>query len=144
MRQRAVMTATIVRESRRQASLRLLGCSAFVTLGLWGARTIPDPRSDALLYWSAAFFAVLALRYLWSIYRPGTLTLDEAGMTENLGWKRLHWAWAEIDHTEVIQTPGGLASACLIYPHTGGRVRLFGWRLSANELHRRIEEYRAR
>lgn len=136
------MAVTIVRESRRQAIARLFGCAAFVSVALWGARTIPDPKRDALLYLCAAFFAVLALRYLWSICWPGTLTIDANGITQNLGWRRLHWAWDDIDHTEVIHTRGGLASACILYPRSGGRVRLFGWRLPPEELQWKIEEYR--
>src|SRR4051812_39709562 len=138
------MTATIVRESRRQAGVRLLGCAGFVSVGLGGAWAIPNRRSDALLCWGAAFFAVLALRYLWSFCRPGTLTLDKNGITQNVGWRRVHWAWIDIDHTEIIQAPGRLVSACLVYPRVGGSVRLFGWTLSAEELQRKIEEYRTR
>ena len=94
------------------------------------------------MYVSIAFFGVLALRYLWSALRPGTLTINAQGITQSLGWRQSHWAWKDIDRTEVIRTTAGLFSACLLYPHIGRRVQLFGWELSADELQRKIEEYR--
>ena len=94
-----------------------------------------------MLYAGATFFAILAIRYLWSVCRPGTLTIDRDGLTLNLGWRRLHWAWDEIDRAELVRTPGNLASAYMIYPRVGGRVRLFGWRTSTKDLQRQIERF---
>jgi hypothetical protein len=94
------------------------------------------------MYIGIAFFGVLALRYGWTALRPGTLTIDDRGITQSLGWRQLHWAWNEIDRTEVIRTAGGLASACILYPRRGGRVRLFGWEVPAEDLQRTIEQRR--
>jgi hypothetical protein len=99
-------------------------------------------KAVGAMYAGIAFFGILALRYLWTACRPGTLTIDDQGITQRLGWRRLHWAWRDIDHTEVIRTAAGLVSAVLIYPRNGGRVRLFGWELSAEELQAKIEEHR--
>jgi hypothetical protein len=136
------MPATIARESRIQAITRFFGSFAFGAVAIWGAKTIPIQLKQVALYCCAAFFIVLALRYVWSACYPGTLTIGPNGITQNLGWRRLGWAWDDIDHTEIIRTPGGLASACMIYPRVGRRVRLFGWTLSAEELQRAIDEYR--
>lgn len=136
------MAVTIVRESRAQALIRFHGCIGFVAVAVWGAQVIPDLKSDALLYLCAAFFGVLALRYLWPLCHPGALTIGPDGITQNLGWRRLHWTWNDIDRTEVIQTPGGLTSACLVYPRSGGRVRLFGWAISAEDIQRKVDTYR--
>lgn len=144
IRQLPLMSATVVRESRFQAIVRFLGSTALAAIAICGAQIIPNPMKQAALYCCAAFFALLALRYIWSVCFPGTLAIGSEGITQNLGWRRLYWAWNDIDHTEVISTPGGLASACIIYPCVGRRVRLFGWTLSAVDLQRMIDEYRNR
>ena len=100
-------------------------------------------KAVGAMYLGIAFFGVLGLRYLWTACRQGTLTIDDKGIAQNLGWRRLRWAWKYIDRTEVIRTAGGLVSACLLYPRLGGRVRLFGWELPADELQRKIEQYRS-
>ncbi|MEO5493039.1 MAG: hypothetical protein ABIR08_03320 [Sphingomonas sp.] len=110
-------------------------------MGIWAAQVVPNSIEDAFLYLSAAAFVVLGVRYLWTVCCPGTLTIDPEGLTQDLGWRRRHWAWNEIDHAERVRTPGNLASAYVIYPHAGGRFRLFGWRVSTDELQRKIETY---
>ena len=145
------MTPMIVQESRVQAIGRLVICVAFVGVCLWtlsrpaASNLQPAEATKAVIFLriGMAFFGLLALRYLWAACFPGTLTIDAQGITQNLGWRRLHWAWNDIDHTEVIRTAAGLVSACLIYPRVGGRVRLFGWEVPADQLERKIEEYRS-
>ena len=133
----------IVRESRVQAVARLLGCIVFVCAGIWCLGLITNPIKLAGLYFATAFFGVLALRYFWAIVRPGILTISAQGITQDLGWRRLHWDWNDIDHTEVVWTAAGRVSVCLLYTCSGKRVRLFGWKLPPEELQREIRGYQS-
>jgi len=92
----------------------------------------------------AMFFGVLALRYVWSLLNPGTLTISADGITQNLGWRRRHWNWGEIDKVELGRTAGNLVGFCMLYPVASLPVRLFGWQLSAGEIYDAIEETRAK
>jgi len=76
-----------VRESRKQAAFRLIGCVAFVALCVW---MLVAPAREALSqndlrkvraigFVGATFFGVLGLRYLWTLLKPGTLTISPAG-----------------------------------------------------------------
>jgi hypothetical protein len=87
---------------------------------------------------------VLALRYAWSLLKPGTLTVSSGGITQDLGWRRKHWNWADIDQVELRRTAANSVSVCMLYPIAKPPVRLFGWNVSADELYETIQRDRNR
>jgi hypothetical protein len=144
------MAPTTVRESRVQALGRLVGCTLFVAVCVWALgkprasriSSLSEAKTVGWFYLGIVFFSVIALRYAWTLHRPGILTISGEGITQDLGWRSRHWAWSDIERTQIIQTAGGLVSVCMLYPRIGGRVRLFGWELSSDELQRKIDQYR--
>jgi len=108
------------------------------------ATVAPDRASKitAISWIGAAFFGVLALRYAWSLLKPGTLTISPAGITQDLGWRRKHWNWADIDQVELRRTAANFVSVCMLFPIAKPPVRLFGWNLSAAELYETIQRDR--
>lgn len=146
------MPPTVVRESRAQAGFRLVGCLAFVSVCLWALRfprashptSLRGQEGIAWMYFAIAFFGILGLRYAWTLLRPGTLTITDEGISQNLGWRRRRWAWHEISRTEVLRTAANLVSVCLIHTPDGEKVRLFGWEMRPEELQRKIDEHRGK
>jgi hypothetical protein len=142
----------IIRESRRQAAFRLVGCAGFVAVCVWMLTssklgTLPPNRADnvtAISWIGAAFFGLLAFRYAWSLLKPGTLIISPTGISQNLGWRSRHWRWSEIESVELRRTAANLVSVCLLHPFEQGPIRLFGWQRSPEELYGAIEEGRAR
>ena len=134
-------TATVIaRESRAQVSWRLLGSVLFVALGVWASLAIP--RQRVVLICAAAFFAVLTLRYAWSLARPGYLRISPAGLEQDLGWRRKVWAW---DQIEAVLYKARIGPATAVLIRQRGRslpVRLFGWTQSPADLKRIIDGYR--
>jgi hypothetical protein len=137
----------IARESRTQAALRLLGCLAFVAVGGWMLSIAPsEPRWTIRMtmggYLGVLFFGVIALRYAWSVLKPGTLEVSTTGISQDLGWRKTHWRWADVEKVELRRTAADRVSVCLLYPNGRAPVRLFGWNVSAEQLFNTIERTR--
>jgi hypothetical protein len=108
--------------------------------------TLPPDRAGkvtAISWIAAAFFGVLGIRYAWAVLKPGMLIISPTGISQDLGWRRRQWRWADIDQIEVQRTAANLMSLCVLYPKGRRPVRLFGWELSPEELHDAIERERA-
>jgi hypothetical protein len=128
-----------IREDRGKAARRLIGCFAFVALGLWLIIEIPG-RRPALGY-ATVSFAILAARYVWSLVRPGYLRISRSGIGQDLGWRRRFWEWDSIGRVEIYDNGRG-ARAALLYLQSGKFIRLFGWERTPPELVSLIDEYR--
>jgi hypothetical protein len=141
----------VTRESRAKSATRLALCLGFLAISIWmwlspGTQSMPDDntsRAEAIGWIGTAFWGIIALRFGWSLVRPGTLTITSTGVTEDLGWRSRHWPWSEIERVELRRTYGGLTSFCMLYPVDSGPVRLFGWCVSPDELSKTIERERA-
>jgi len=139
----------IVRESRQQAALRLLGCMALIGITVWAVSThglkaeMDDKtfRNDVILALCATFFVAISTRYVWTLFMPGHLTISPAGIGQDLGWRKREWSWSELAEARLVTTVGGFVTVCIIQPWDEGPVRLFGWKESPTEILRMIEHF---
>lgn len=140
--------AKTFREDRRQAALRLVGSAVMLAVSLWlltSQRLEPLPSNSGqtvtLTGWAGViFFGVLMARYAWAVAKPGQLTVSEAGIEQDLGWRRKQWLWSDIRDVALV---GSVVRACMIYPNKGLPVRLFGWEVEVEELKRDIDLHRS-
>lgn len=140
---------THVRESRPQAIARFAASIGFVVLGAWliyltHTQNRPDARElmGEIGGWSAfLFFGPVALRFAIASIKPGILTLSEAGLEENLGWRSRQWKWSEVKGAAVIKRT---ALVCELILLNEKRVQLFGWELNAEELLNLIESFQTK
>ena len=142
----AMHKPTEVRESRTQAIARLVGSIGAAVLGAWliyitHTQTLPDSREliVEIAGWSGVlFFGLVALRYAFASVKPGKLTISEAGLQEDLGWRRRRWKWSEVQNAAVIKRT---VSVCELTLYNDKRVLLFGWELDADGLLNLVESF---
>ncbi len=126
----------------------MVGSIAFLIASLWLATGTPfvqleSDRANNVVFigWAGAlFFGMLILRYAWALASPGKLAISYDGIEQNLGWRKRHWRWSDIEDVRLIKTS---VPVCVVYPVAGLPVRLFGWNVRPQELKRRIDEHRS-
>jgi hypothetical protein len=131
----------IVRESRTKAAVRAGGALAFVVVGAWGASEFSS-RWVALVG-GAAFFALAAARYVWTLIRPGYLRISVLGIELDQGWKHQFWRWTDVGEVSVTVGRTRFASTTMIgLNNDRPPVRLWNWDLPPLELKRLLDGYR--
>lgn len=135
---------TVIRESRIQATARLVLCGTVVAMTIWAIQkgegaSVSRERGMPLAVFGALFFGLLGFRYLWSLIRPGYLIIKSDGLLQDLGWRKLEWKWSELAEVRLDRTAYGLIAVCLVLPHDQPPVRLFGWQKKPSAILRLIE-----
>ena len=126
---------TIVRESRAQASGRIVGCFVFVACTLLVAPHVQLVRRIEVLA-AGGFFGVLSMRYVFTLVRPGYLRISPKGIEQDLGWRKRSWSWDQVQDFRLVRTVPLVSVVLLRIQGQRFPTRLFGWALSPVEIER--------
>jgi hypothetical protein len=131
-RQMGPPNTTVVREARAPAVGRIAGCLMFVAGALLVAPHLRVVRRIEVLA-AGGFFAIISLRYCWTVVRPGYLLISAHGVEQDLGWRKRSWSWDQIQDVRLVRTVP-----------TGKRfpTRLFGWTLPPCDIERVLRQMR--